>query len=73
MWGHAVGLLLEQWTMKMPAANPYPPDALCFSIAGFSGHFPTDGGATTCYDCKVMVRGLDPDRTTLFLAKRMNN
>lgn len=44
MWGHAVGLLLEQWTMKMPAANPHPPDALCFSIAGFSGHFPTDGG-----------------------------
>lgn len=44
IWGHAVGLLLEQWTMKMPAANPYPPDALCFSIAVFSGHFPSDEG-----------------------------
>lgn len=35
IWGHAMGLLLEQWTMKMPAANPHPPDALCSSIVVF--------------------------------------
>lgn len=39
---HAVGLLLNQWTMRTPTATPHPPDALCFSLALFSGHFPTD-------------------------------
>lgn len=41
---HAVGLLPNRWTMRTPAANPHPPDALRFSRAFFSGHFPTDEG-----------------------------
>lgn len=40
----AVELLLNRWTMRTPTANPYPPDALHFSPALFSGHFPTDEG-----------------------------
>lgn len=41
---HAVGLLLNQWTMRTPTATPHPPDVLHFSLALFSGHFPTDEG-----------------------------
>lgn len=40
----AVGLLPNRWTMRTPTANPHPPDALRFSLAFFSGHFPTDEG-----------------------------
>jgi len=41
---HAVGLLLNRWTGRTPTANPHPPDALRFSLALFSGYFPTDEG-----------------------------
>lgn len=41
---HAAGLRLNRWTMRTPAANPHPPDALRFSRALFSGHFPSDEG-----------------------------
>lgn len=41
---HTVALVLNQWTMRTPTATPHPPDALHFSLALFSGHFPTDEG-----------------------------
>lgn len=50
---HTVGLLLNWWTIRTPTANPHPPDALHFSLALFSGHFPTDEGKQQIMTAKL--------------------